>query len=91
MILSSTQINTIEEFIATNEPVEQPKIDMENAKRAYTNLQNEPSHTYYLIDYNRQLSTMYHIYKATDNSIYICMSHSTITSYNDYLIGYYKM
>lgn len=91
MILSSIQINTIEEFIATNEPGEQPNIDMENAKQAYTNLQNEPPHTYYLIDYNKKLSAMYHIYKATDNSIYICTSHGTFTSYNDYIISYYKM
>jgi len=88
MTLSDIQINAIEEFIATNKPGEQPDIDI---KQAYTNLQNEPPHTYYLIDYNPKLSAMYHIYKATDNSIYICTSHSTFTSYNDYIISYYKM
>lgn len=93
MTLSDIQIATIEEFIASNEPREQPptSIDMENARRAYTNIQNDPPHTCYLIDYSRERSTMYHIYKATDNSVYICMSHSTFTSYNDYIVGYYKM
>jgi hypothetical protein len=92
MPLSDIQIATIEEFIASNEPTEQPpEIDMENAKRAFSNIQNDPPHTFYLIDYSRERSTMYHIYKAADNSVYICISHSTFTSYNDYLTGYYKM
>jgi len=89
--LSEIQIATIEEFIATNEPGDQPDIDMENAKRLYNEMQDEPPHAYYLVDYSNRRCAMYHIYKASDNSIYICTSRSTFTSYNDTILGYYKM
>ena len=89
--LSAIQISTIEEFITTNEPGEQPEIDMENAKRLYNEMQDDPPHTYYLVDYSNRRCAMYHIYKATDNSIYICTSHSTFTSYTDSIIGYFNM
>lgn len=89
--LSEFQIATIQEFIATNEPGDQPDIDMENAKRLYKEMQDEPPHTYYLVDYSNRRSAMYHIYKASDNSIYICTSHSTFTSYNDSILDYFKM
>ena len=89
--LSEIQISTIEEFIATNEPGAQPDRDMENAKRLYSEMQNEPVHTYYLVDYSTRRCAMYHIYKAIDNSIYICTSHNTFTSYTDSMREYYKM
>lgn len=89
--LSEIQIATIEEFIATNEPGAQPDIDMENAKRLCSEMQDEPPHTYYLVDYSTRRCAMYHIYKATDSSIYICTSHSTFTSYDDSILGYYKI
>ena len=89
--LSEIQISTIEEFIATNEPGAQPDIDMENAKRLYKEMQDEPAHAYYLVDYSTRRCAMYHIYKANDNSIYICTSRSTFTSYDDSILSYYKM
>ena len=89
--LSEIQITTIEEFIATNEPGAQPDIDMENAKRLYGEIQAEPVHTYYLVAYSTRRCAMYHIYKAINNSIYICTSHSTFTSYDDSILSYYKM
>ena len=89
--LTMNQVNTIELFIATNEAGTLPDIDMENARKMYKEIQNQPMHTRYLIDYSSETYIMYHMYKSTDNTVYIFTSRNRINSYTDALLSYCKM
>ena len=89
--LTVNQVNAIESFVATNEAGTLPDIDMENVRKNYKEIQTQPIHTSYLIDYNSETYTMYHMYKSTDNTIYIFTTRNRINSYTDTLLSYCKI
>jgi len=86
--LTATQIENIETFIANREPCQPPCLsmrDVENAKKRYAEIKDQPPHTYYVAGHNANGFTMYNLYKSTDNTIYIC------TTYIETLSAYYKV
>jgi hypothetical protein len=76
----------MEDFIRDNTPVDGiPEIDMENARRNYDEIK---SNTCVLINYNSEKRLLYHMYKDTNDIVYIITTRSNVNSYSDSIIEY---
>lgn len=86
--LTATQIENIETFITNHEPCQSPCLsmrDVENTKKRYAEIKDQPPHTYYVAGHNANGFTMYNLYKSADNTVYIC------TTYIETLSAYYAV